>query len=320
MPATPLTLADLADAWTVRHRTWTGDACVLTVSLAKGAPTVSFGTQELPLDPDGTKALVAFYGVPVAFFDRLTPEERHYLLNSRIDHTPGEISLTYTGRRLIDALKPSQPRLEPAQFAAAAMAALPGDSKILECWNTPADLRIDALSPDGDPDGTQRGIRLGQNRKQNLAPWTAPILHNAKARALIHIPDPSLKIDARGADPQRIFELLSADVLRAWARTPHDMQALHDLSYEDVTEHRITRLHRLGAEHNIPARCLPRMDAALSRLDRPSAYDLALTIAAAAADEDIPQPGLRLRLQTAAGRLVTDHAQRCSSCHALIAA
>ncbi len=321
MPAaTPTTLADLADAWKVHHRSWTGDACILTVSLAEGPQTVTFGAKELPLDGIGLQALLSFYGIPLAFFDRLTGEERHYLLNSRIDHTPGEITLTYTSHHLIDALKPSQPRLDPFQFAMAATTALPSDSKILESWNTPTDLRIDVIAPDGDPDGTQRGIRIGQNRKQNLAPWATPILYHAPSGAVVHITDPSLKIDARGADSDTLFNLLSSDVLRAWARTPHDLEALADLNHESVAQQRITLLHRIGAEHKIPGRYLPRMDAHLANLVDPTLQDVALTIAATAAAPDIPQAGLRLRLQAAAGRIVTDHAQRCSSCHALIAA
>ncbi|GAA1979008.1 hypothetical protein [Kitasatospora viridis] len=327
----PITLAELATKWTSRTRSWTSDACTPEVDLLREGserPTISLGDHTIPLSEHGTDQLCAFYKIPKAFFHRLTRHEQHTLLNSRIHNTLGEVTITYTDKGgLAEVLRPAQPRLAPEQFVQAALAVLPPDSVVIDSWSTTADLRLDVLQPHSatpGPDGhhISAGLRLGQNRAQNLAPWAAPLLHHSNGTVL-QIPDPALKIEARGASGDTLAELLAADAQRALARTENDQFALLDLARQSIAGDRITLLNRIAAEQKIPARSMAGISTHLSRLTAPSKYDLVLAIADAANAANLigtNHRGVRTRLQTIGGQLVAHHAERCSHCHAALAA
>ncbi|MEV5568117.1 hypothetical protein AB0L54_35480 [Streptomyces sp. NPDC052196] len=320
------TLADLDFAWKNRDREWTSDACVPTVDFphAPGIePTIRLGDHEITLDEKAIELLCAFYQVPTAYFRRITSEERHYVMNMRMQHALGEVTITYNDHGLTDVRKPTKPRLEAEEFVRIAHRLYPASSTVLDAWVTADELRLDVLDRDVE-DGIRGGLRLSQNRKQNLAPTVAPLLFHEDTTTVLEIPDPSLKLDARGVSVDKIGERLAAEALRADARLHQDAEHLLNLANTSVAGDRIIRLHRIAAEHKMPVRPLADITVALSRNDEPTLLDLAIAIANTAnAPKILQDPDkrkLRATLQHIAGAVVVDEAERCTSCHALVAA
>ncbi|WP_168713678.1 hypothetical protein [Streptomyces sp. A0642] len=324
------TLDDIVTAWKTHERTWTSDACVPEVSFEntpKTEPTLNLGDHKITLDEKAITQLCLFYKIPSAFFGRLTPAEKHFVMNARIDHTGGEVTIAYTRTGITDVRKPSQPRLDVEEFTNVARQLYPLYSTVLNAELTPDHLVLDVLS-NHVPIPSKRGlihggIRLAQNRKQNLAPTVSPILYHEDTTTTVEIIDPSLKIDARGVALEKVAERLAAEALRADARLTHDVEALDDLTNVTIEGDRITRLHRVAAEHNMPVRPLADITVAMSRTDEPTMFDLVIAIANSANNPKLRDPAkrtTRTRLQTIAGAIVNDHAERCSNCHALVAA
>jgi hypothetical protein len=320
------TLADLDFAWKNRDREWTSDASVPAVNFAKEAqyePTLLLGDHEISLDDKAIELLCAFYQVPTAYFRRITPEERHFAMNARMDHALGEVTITYNDLGVTDVRKPTKPRLEAEEFVRIAHRLYPASSTVLDAWVTADELRLDVISRHVE-DGIWGGLRFGQNRKQNLAPTVTPLLFHEDTTTVIEIPDPSLKIDARGVSVDKIGERLAAEALRADARLYKDAEHLLSLANSSIVGDRIIRLHRIAAEHKMPVRPLADITVALSRNDQPTLLDMVLAIANTANApkllQDPDKRKLRTTLQAIAGAVVVDEAERCQSCHALVAA
>lgn len=324
LPAT--TLADVGRAWKSHDREWTSDASVPSVEFPESAqyePKLLLGDHEITLDEKATEMLCAFYQIPTAYFRRITPAERHFVMNARMDHAEGEVTITYNDLGITDVRKPTKPRLEAEEFVRIAHRIFPASAIVSDCWVTADDLRLDVINHDIE-DGIRGGLRFGQNRKQNLAPTVAPILFHEDTTTVIEIPDPTLKIDARGVSVDKVAERLAAEALRAAARLHSDAQHLVRLAHTSIGGDRITRLHRVAAEHGLPVRPLADITIALSRSDEPTMLDLTLAIGNAANNPklalDSTKRAVRTKLQSIAGALVVDEAERCASCHALVAA
>lgn len=320
------TLADLGHAWKNHDREWTSDASVPSVEFPDSVqyePKLLLGDHEITLDEKAIELLCAFYQVPTAYFRRITPEERHFVMNARMDHADGEVTITYNSQGVTDVRKPTKPRLEAEEFVRIAHRLYPASSIVLDAWVTADELRLDVLGRHV-ADGIWGGLRFSQNRKQNLAPTVAPILLHEDTTTVIEIPDPSLKIDARGVSVDKIGERLAAEALRADARLVKDAEHLLSLANTSIAGDRVTRLYRIAAEHKMPVRPLADMTATLSRTGEPTLLDLALVIGNTAnAPKILQDPDkrkLRATLQHIAGAVVVDEAERCTSCHALVAA
>lgn len=327
-PATR-TLSDVYADWRSHDRSWNSDACVPEADFNKEigtSPTISLGDHEISLDDEAIGQLCAFYAIPRAFFGRLTNAEKHFVMNSRIQHTGGEVTIDYNDTGITDVRKPSQPRLDVEQFVRIAHRIFPSHATVLDDWVTPDDLRLDVINPlptIGIGGAVHGGIRFAQNRKQNLAPTVNPILFHKDTTTVIQIPDYSLKIDARGVSIEKIAERLEAEALRAEARLDNDTDHLFNLQRISIGGDRITRLHRIASEHNLPVRPLADVTVALSRNDEPTMLDMVLAIANAANAPKLQDAGkrtVRTKLQAIAGAVVTDEAERCSNCAAVLAA
>ncbi|MGW7100341.1 hypothetical protein [Streptomyces sp. NPDC054838] len=323
--AFPITLAHVSEDWKSHDRTWTSDACVPTVDYDKPpgvAPTLSLGDHTINLDDEATARLCAFYKVPNAFFGRITPAERHYNLNSRIDHAEGEVTIDYNATGVTDVRKPSKPRLDAREFLQVAHRLYPSSATVLDSWVTSDDLRLDVVGHQLG-NGLLGGIRLAQNRRQNLAPTVSPILYDEATTTTIQINDPSLRIDARRVATEKIAERLAAEALRADARLSNDAQHYADLFKIGIAGDRTTRLHRIATEHGLPVRPLADITAAISRTDEPTMADLVIAIANVANSPKLQDPNkrtVRTKLQAIAGSVITDQADRCTTCHATLAA
>ncbi|MGW9067854.1 hypothetical protein ACWGQT_00180 [Streptomyces yangpuensis] len=319
------TLATLSEEWKSHDRTWTSDACVPEVDYDKPhsvAPTLSLGDHTINLDDDATARLCAFYQIPHAYFGRITPAERHFALNSRIDHAEGEVTIDYNATGVTDVRKPSKPRLEAREFLQIAHRLYPSSATVLDAWVTSDDLRLDVIGHQLG-NGIHGGIRLAQNRRQNLAPTVNPILYDAATTTTVQINDPSLRISARGVAVEKIAERLAAEALRADARLSTDTKHFVDLFKTSITGDATTRLHRVASEHGLPVRPLADITVAISRHQEPTLADLVIVIANAANAPKLQDPGkrnVRTKLQAIAGSIITDQADRCTTCHATLAA
>lgn len=321
----PQSLDDLREDWRHHDRTWTSDACVPEINFKVGPhkdPTITLGEHTVPLDEDAVNRLCRFYGIPIAFFGRLMTEEKHRLMNSRIHYAAGEVTIAYSELGITDVSKPTQPRMDPLEFISVAHRVYGTQAEVLDAWCNADDLRLDVFGPHV-ADGVRGGLRLAQNRRQNLAPTVAPLLYHEETTSIIQVPDRSLKIDARGLTVERIAYMLQAEARRAEARLATDVRAFLDLARTPIGEDRDTRLQRIADEHNMPARPLAGITAAMAAEEEPTLLDLALAISNAANAPKLDGPekgGARAKLQAIAGAIVSDHAERCSACHALVPA
>lgn len=321
LPATT-TLDELAEEWVSLDRSWTSDACVPEVDYTYAEheqPVIKLGDHVINLDDDATDRLCGFYKIPTAFFGRITPDERDFVMKHRIAHTVGEVTITYNRHGITDVRKPSQSRLDPEQFIEQASRLLPG-ATVLDAWANADDLRIDLVNETA-LHGVQAGLRISQNRKQNLAPVVAPLLHHQATTSILHIPDPSLKIEVRNLDSERVTQMLYSEGLRATARFRSDAEALLALQHVSIAEDGIQRLHRVADEHGLPVRQLAELTSVVAGHTEPTLFDLTIAIANIANSPklaDHSKRGARTKLQAVAGAIVVDHAERCASCHAVV--
>lgn len=329
------TLEDLHIRLDRRHITWGGGAHQVTALLDREDKTIQFGEHEVPATGASLDALAKFFGIPGKFFERITPEEQNFLLNRRMEHTGGELTLIYDQDEGIkEVRKPGQVVVEPVRLVDAAMRVLPGDSLIIEDWLTGDDFRFDTIVPEGferyiggDPqvgDITRGGVRIGQDRKNNTAPWVQGYTYRLACTNGMEIPDHSIKVDARHLDARQIENAFEAEIRRAVDRLESDIQAYYDLRNTEVGGDPTGAVRRIGRERGLPARTLGRLEDMVPAMvseagGNPTMFDVVNLITNLANDPSLNVQSTTVRgLQTAGGAVVHEHSTRCGTCHSRI--
>jgi hypothetical protein len=330
-----MTLEDLAEEadWQRTYSTWGGVTPDFAVNLEDDEPTIRFGSHEVPATRKGVEALASFFNVPVKFVERIQPDERQFLLERRIERTePVNVIVEWTTEGLREVRKASSVRLVPAEILDAALEVMPKDSLVVDWTLDSTDLLIDTVVPidhdrytGGDKVGdiTKGGLRIGQNRKQNLAPWVQPYLYRLRCTNGLELPDKSLKIDARGMDEIEIIGSLRQNARLAMDGITEQIEHFYDLRSQSLGRDTTGVLHRVARENEIPERTIVALEDAftgylqedfgITAENEASMFHLVNFLTNFANNEDLALSSQH-RLQRLGGTLVNDHAQRCSAC------
>lgn len=331
-----ITLGDLATEYDQHVMSWSGVTSEIRCNLdvrGDDLPHIQVGGVQIPATPSGLGSLADFLDIPEKFFSRLDVDEQQMLLRSRSDRTQQQdVTLYYREGGLHEVRKSGETRVRPHRLIESAMKTFPAESPVVEHWNNQSDLRVDVILPEGfergiggDPglgDVTRGGVRIGQDRKNNTAPWIQPYLYRLVCTNGMEVPDQGLKIDVRGAEEREIEALFEAEIARAVDRLEADIQAFYDLRNTPLGTDPTGALHRAAAEQNLPLRTVGRMeDLVPALMDETNGgeitmFDIVNLMTNQANDPELGSRSSSLRnLQRAGGTLVNDHAERCGTCH-----
>jgi hypothetical protein len=323
------TLADLIPKMDKKYRTWGGGAHEIGVQLEADTPSIRLGSTEVPSSPLGVQALAAHFGIPAKFFDSLERDEQQWLLSSRIDHLGGELTVTHNRSGIAEVYAPGQVRVAPHKLVEAALKTFPEESPIVDWWNDSTELRVDVIVPEGHErftggdaavgDLTRGGIRFGQDRKNNLAPWVQPFMYRLVCTNGMEVPDLGLKVEARHASAEEIEAMFEGEIKRAVDRLEDDIAAFYDLRNQPLGSDPTGTLRRTALEQGLPERTVGQLESLLPAVwnnGEASMFDVVNLMTNQANHPQVKVRGSsRRNLQLAGGRLVYDHAERCTVCH-----
>lgn len=323
------TLTQVLDAASDDRDTWSDSSTKVKVDLT-GDHVIDLGGAEVPATEAGLQALAQFYDVPYKFLERLPADEQQFILEHRIARSEDKpLVVRYAETGIDEAYLASMTRMEVAPMVECLLNVMPPESSVLDWWTNADDFRLDAIVPDafdrgigGDPkvgDLTKGGVRVGQNRKQNLAPWAQPIMYRLACTNGMEVPDLGLKIDARGADSATILEEFEKIISESFDRVEGDIAAFYDLRNTPADADYTGHFRRMAREAGLPDRTIGNMEDTLSIAfegNHPTMFDLVNHITNQANDPEMRlQHNARRRLERAGGWLVDDHASRCTTCH-----
>lgn len=331
------TLEDLATEYDQRLTTWGGVSQHIRVMLEDEQPHLRLGEHEVPATRGGLASFATFFDIPPKFFARLDPDQQHFLLSTQINRADTEVTVQYNADGIYDIRKAGEVRVRPQRLIEAAMATFPGNSPIVDHWLDQVELRVDVIFPEGfergiggDPEAgepgvgdiTRGGIRIGQDRKINSAPWLQPFLWRRVCTNGMELPDQGLKVNAVGATEREIEMLFEAEIARAVDRLEDDIHAFYDLRNTSLGSDPVGALRRAAAEQNLPLRTTGRLEDLVPALAdgtegrEITMFDVVNLMTNQANDPEIGlRSSTRRNLQRGGGNLVNDHAERCGTCH-----
>lgn len=323
-PEMDLTLADLLEDW--RGRTHWASAPIhsFETTLLEEEQKIVFGKHEVPATERGLEALARFLGMPVRYLLKVPADEQQFMFDKRIERAADEfVSVEYTSNGIDSIRKRGKAVVDPVEIVDKVTEWLPLESPVRDAWVDHNDLRLDVLFSDLDESGHARlhgddllvgGVRITQNRKQNLAPVVRPILYFASQTNTLEIDDPTLRVDARGKDEVEIVTEIGYKVKEAIDRLGRDLASYSGLASEKVGNDPSGALRRIAMDAGLSERTT---SALLNRVtvasDEPTMFGFANLIANQA--NYLPRSKAAQVLQQAAGALVNDHTQRCKACH-----
>jgi hypothetical protein len=322
------TLVDLVPKLDKKLYTWGGVADQITLHLEEEEPFVSLGQHDVPATSAGVRSLATYFEIPPKFFDRLEKDERQWLLNSRKDYLGGELTVRWNGDGIAEVHKPTQVRVDPHRLVERALKFFPENSPVVDWWCDADEMRIDTIVPEGfdrwlggDPavgDISHGGIRFGQDRKHNTAPWVQPLLWRLVCTNGMEVPAAGTRVDARGATAEEIEALFEASIKVAVDRLESDIHAFYDLRNQKLGSDPTGALRRAALEQGLPDRTVGRLEDAFPGAydGEPTMFDVVNLMTNQANDPAMDlRSSSRRNLQRAGGGLVYDHAERCSVCH-----
>jgi hypothetical protein len=220
---------------------------------------------------------------------------------------------------------------DPAEaIVETAMKVMPENSLVIDAWSDSDDFRIDVVVPKGHRKGsggdskvkdiTRGGLRFGQNRKQNLAPWVQTFLYRLACTNGMEIPNMGLKVDARGDSIEDILLMLEASARIGFDAIGAEIESFYAMRNEKVDKDVTGVLRRVAQEAGLPDRTVGSLEDHLAMHiepgNDPSMFDLINTITNLANHESLEnRRGPRRQLQLAGGRIVGSHTERCNLCH-----
>lgn len=325
------TLGDLAESVHDLRRTWSGSSTGLRVSLDRESQAFDLGGHEVPATEQGIAAVAAFYDVPTKFIGRVMPDEQQFILDHRIQRSEDvPVVVRYDDSGISEVYRNVGARVSVEALVERMLDHFPTESQVVEWWSTPEEFRADVVVPEnfdrgvgGDRrvgDITHGGVRVGQDRAANLAPWVQPYLFRLVCTNGMEIRAPGMRIEGRGADEESIVRMFGNEVKVALDRVDSDIAHFYDLRSQRVEDDRTGVLRRVTQEYGLPDRTIGRMEDtladALMAEDEVTMFHLANHITNQANDPSIRhRTGQRRRLEQAGGLMISDHAARCTACH-----
>lgn len=297
--------------------------------------TIRLGEHEVPFTRAGMQVLAQHYEIPYKFLERITPTEQQFILDNRIQrYEDHHVVVRYTEKGVSEAYIPRDSRIDPYTIPERLMErVMDSDSLVVEWWNNPDEFRLDVIVPEdydkyigGDRkvgDLTHGGLRIGQNRKQNLAPWVQPYLYRLACTNGMEVPDYGLKVDARGASAEDIVQMLMGEAKLAMDRVTDDIRHFYDLRTVKAADDRTGLLRRIAREQGVSDRTIGHLEDslpdALLAEEEVTLFHLVNHVTNQANDPLLrSNHNVRRTLERAGGAWVNDHAQRCDRCHSIL--
>lgn len=326
--------------------------------LTDDEPTIVIGGRELPATERGRDAFASWLGVPGPFTKRLReagPDLEQTVLTGLLQRSSGSAAaVQWTDVGVLDVRDPGSKPIPLARIVNVASRVL-GNEKapVQRLIDTPSEFSFDVHVPfdnragsvGGDLDSqvelpealhdrsylpantrqvgdvTAGGLRIGYDRKHNLAPFVQPWMFRLICTNGMETTDNGLRVEARGASVDDVLAELQAAGERAFSRVDAQIRHFYDLRNTPVAnpEREITRLAR---ERGIPA----RSTAALMNLvptealpDNPTMFDVTNLVTNLANSGAMIRDGGRLLLERAGGSVIADHEARCAHCRSALA-
>lgn len=291
----------------------------------------------IPATDEAIQALGAWVDVPSKFLSRLDGEMQQYLLTNLLSRNQGTGQFVLGGpdRGLKQVRKPSTKLIEPRSLVDTALHVIDPSALVLEWRDTQDEFRLDVIAPEnfergigGDTkvgDLTAGGLRMGLDKKHNLAPWTQTLLYRYFCTNGMSIPDPTLKVEARAQSVEEVLAEFERAADRAFRQAEGAIESFYAMREESVENPERTLL-RMATEAGLPdrtrVRLAERIPAMMEQDDTEgtvSMFDLVNLITNQANDPSIRgRSGPRMALEQAGGEVVTSHAERCGRCQSVL--
>jgi hypothetical protein len=330
-----ITLEELASQVDIRLESWGGPVSEIRPHVDEDEPFLEMGQggPQVGLEDPGAAAALAHYvGIPVAFYERITPDAKQFILDHQIQHAEDEnVRVSYRDGTIVEVQPADRQRIAPSQLVEVAIHAIDPTAPVVDWWSDLVDFRLDVSVPEGFDRGvggdrqvgdiTRGGLRIGQDRRKNLAPTVQPYLYRLACTNGMEVPDASLKVSAKGRTVDEVLILLEGEARRAMGRVEADIQAYYDLRTHALPADPAVYLRRIAKDMGFPDRSVAHLEAMLPTLEPANGeflteWDIVNLLTNEANAPDLAHSrGPRSHLQRAGGSLVRDHARRCSSCH-----
>lgn len=328
------TLEDLGDQFDQHLINWGGVSQQITPMLEADTPHIRFGEHEVFAGRDGLASMATYFDIPPKFFARLERDQQQYLLRTQVERADKEVSVYFNDAQgVVEIRKAGEVRTRPHKLVEGLLSVFPADSPIVDSWNDQNELRIDVIFPEnhllgtqGDPgvgDISRGGVRVIQDRKNNRAPEIEKLIWRLQCTNGMEIADPSLRISSNGATEEEIYALFNAEIRRAVDSLEEEIQHYYALREERLGDDPTGTLRRLALEQGLPNRTVGNLEDLIPSLGEDptsaSVFDLVNLMTNQANNPEIDvRSSTHRNLQRAGGGVVTDHAERCGTCHSRI--
>lgn len=293
------------------------------------AHTVKFGTVELPAGPSTVESIGARFALPAATLNKLPDDIVEYMLNELLKRTVAEVAVDY-GSHGINALRePEAKVIDPRRYADIAAKVISPKAQVLDFFCDPNEFRLDVVAnqrgksgvghhPKAVGDITVGGIRLGQNRKRNLAPWGARLLYRLACTNGMEMVDEAMRVDARALSIDEQVGVLLEAAQAAYDSIETDIAAFYALVNEKVP-HPERTLARITSEAGLPDRTRQTLtdilpaEVALDPKGGTNMFEIVNLITNRGSEPGLRDGPMR-NFQQVGGLVITDHASRCGRC------
>lgn len=290
------------------------------------------GLIEVPVTQEGLKQVAGWLDVPYKFFERVDRDLQQHLATELVKKQadPMAITLLKDNGGIQSIHSPEQTRLAPVRFVDIAERVISPDAEVIDFRCDADTFHLDVTVPDnfdrgliGDPkidDLSKAGLRIGQNRKRNLAPSVQPYFFRLWCTNGCSSRHDGLRLDARGKTEQELMHSMEEIATRAFAMVEDEIEAFYNMRSEAVADASQAVL-RLGRERGLPDRMVMGLVEQVPQIESTgpnesiSMFDVVNLVTNAANDPSLnDRLDTRLRLEDAAGAEITEHAARCRTC------
>ena len=321
------TLRDLAEGFDPDQTTVpleSGDS----VRIDPNGDSIMIGEHEVPYTDEALEVVLQWVDLPKSLMKKVSPElYRRWINEALSEHRkPGQARI---GERngLISVLDPRQIPFDPAMIVDVASRVLGENAPISDVERTASAFNLDVVTtPDqfhdlGDPrigDISKAGLRFGMNTRQNLAPVVQPYYFRLWCTNGCSSRHDEIKLDARGGTMESIMVELESNARLAFSMVEREVAAMYELRNEPVTNPERT-INRMARDNGLSARTRERLMESLPAIvddaNSMTMFDLVQAATHLANSPEITTRGARTDLENLGGSIVTDHVERCQSCH-----
>ncbi len=327
------TLEDVRNQFDQHLIQWGGASHQVEPKLEDEVPTIRFGEHEVFVGKEGLGSVATFFDIPPKFLARLDPDQQQYIVRTQIERSDKELTVYFNDDMgVTEVRKAGEVRIMPHRLVDSLLTTFPSHSPIVDSWVDHNELRIDVIFPEDHELGTQGdlargdisrgGLRITQDRKLNGAPALEKLVWRLVCTNGMELPDASLKVEARGNTEREIHALFEAEIARAVDALEQEIQHFYSLREESVGSDPTGALRRAALEQNLPLRTVGNLEDLVPALvTEANGGDITMFDVVNLMTNQANNPSIDVRsstrrnLQRAGGNIVTEHAERCSTCH-----